>query len=67
MRTFAPRSLTPSTTTTVCAYKGTATYSPVAGVADAAWVYEEPFADLSAIAGMLSFDGDGVEVSVVPA
>jgi uncharacterized protein (DUF427 family) len=59
--------LTPSETSTVCAYKGTASYFAVAGVADAAWVYQEPFTDLAAIAGLLSFDGEGVEVSVVPA
>jgi uncharacterized protein (DUF427 family) len=59
--------LTPSSTSTVCAYKGTASYLTVAGVADAAWVYQQPFADLASIAGLLSFDGEGVEVSAVPA
>jgi uncharacterized protein (DUF427 family) len=59
--------LTPSDTTTVCAYKGMASYYTVAGVADAAWVYEEPFADMAPIAGMLSFAGEGVDVTVEPA
>jgi uncharacterized protein (DUF427 family) len=59
--------LTRSDTTTVCPYKGVASYYSVAGVKDAAWVYEEPFADLHAIAGMLSFAGEGVEVSIEPA
>ncbi len=59
--------LTRSDTTTVCPYKGVASYYSVAGVKDAAWVYEEPFADLGAIAGMLSFAGEGVEVSIEPA
>jgi uncharacterized protein (DUF427 family) len=59
--------LTPSSTSTVCSYKGTASYLTVAGVADAAWVYQQPFSELAAIAGLLSFDGAGVEVSVEPA
>jgi uncharacterized protein (DUF427 family) len=59
--------LTRSDTTTVCGYKGVASYYSVAGAADAAWVYEEPFADLTSIAGLLSFAGDGVEVTVEPA
>jgi uncharacterized protein (DUF427 family) len=59
--------LTRSDTTTVCPYKGTASYYNVAGNPDAAWVYEDPFADLSAISGLLSFAGDGVEVIVEPA
>jgi uncharacterized protein (DUF427 family) len=62
-----PAALTRSDTTTVCPYKGVASYYTVAGVADAAWVYEEPFADLSSMAGMLSFAGEGVVVSVEPA
>ena len=49
--------LGPSETSTVCAYKGGASYHSVAGVADAAWVYEKPFSDVDAIAGLLSFAG----------
>jgi uncharacterized protein (DUF427 family) len=59
--------LTPSSTSTVCAYKGTASYLTVAGVPDAAWTYQTPFPEVAAIAGLLSFDGEGVEVSVEPA
>jgi uncharacterized protein (DUF427 family) len=62
-----PEALTRSETTTVCPYKGVASYYTVAGAADAAWVYEEPFSDLTAIRGLLSFAGDGVEVVVEPA
>ena len=58
--------LRPSDTTSVCPYKGTASYRIVAGAADAAWVYEKPNAGLEAITGLLSFLGDGVEVSVEP-
>jgi uncharacterized protein (DUF427 family) len=58
--------LAAATTTTVCPYKGVASYYDVAGTADAAWVYREPFADMAAIAGMLSFAGEGVEVTVEP-
>jgi uncharacterized protein (DUF427 family) len=58
--------LTPSDTTTRCAYKGTASYYDVAGVSDAAWSYQEPLPGVEAIAGLLSFDGEGVEVSVEP-
>lgn len=58
--------LGPSETSTVCAYKGTATYHSVAGVADAAWSYDKPFPDVDAIAGFLSFAGEGVEVTVEP-
>jgi uncharacterized protein (DUF427 family) len=61
-----PEVLERSDTTTVCAYKGVASYYSVAGIEDAAWVYEEPFADVSAIAGLLSFAGEGVVVSVEP-
>jgi uncharacterized protein (DUF427 family) len=59
--------LTPSETSTVCAYKGTASYLTVAGVRDGAWVYQQPFPEVSSIAGLLSFDGEGVEVVVEPA
>jgi uncharacterized protein (DUF427 family) len=55
-----------SDTTTVCPYKGTAGYRSVAGVKDSVWFYEEPLPAVAAIAGMLSFWGDGVEVTVEP-
>jgi uncharacterized protein (DUF427 family) len=39
----------------------------VAGVENAAWVYEQPFAAVAAIAGRVSFDPERVDVSVEPA
>jgi uncharacterized protein (DUF427 family) len=49
-----------STTTTYCAYKGTASYwSAVvddARVDDVAWSYDDPIAECAAIRGLLSFD-----------
>jgi uncharacterized protein (DUF427 family) len=53
--------LAPSTTTTFCAYKGTASYWNArlgdVVVEDVAWSYEEPFADCARIRGRLCFDG----------
>lgn len=50
----------PSATRTTCPWKGEARYfSIVSGngtIADAAWSYETPKADLAAIAGHLAFD-----------
>ena len=52
--------LVPSTTSTYCPYKGTASYwSAVVGetiVDDVAWSYEDPLPESSAIRGCLSFD-----------
>jgi uncharacterized protein (DUF427 family) len=60
--------LSPSETTSVCPYKGTASYRALSvgtqTIADAAWVYAVPFAEASEIAGYLSFDGSGIEVLV---
>jgi uncharacterized protein (DUF427 family) len=60
--------ITGSETTSQCPYKGQAIYHTVAGAADAAWSYPKPLPGVEAIAGLLSFDGDGdgVEVSVEP-
>jgi len=61
--------LSPSETTSVCPYKGTASYRALSvgtqTIADAAWVYAVPFAEASEIAGYLSFDGSGIEVLVI--
>lgn len=59
----------PTATTSFCPYKGTATYwdvvLPDGGVlSDAAWSYEAPFPESTPIAGLVSFWGDDVEVSV---
>ena len=56
--------LAPSDKTTVCPYKGTASYWSVAGVPDAVWSYRDPIPEAGAIEGLLSFDGDGVEVEI---
>ncbi|RJK96396.1 DUF427 domain-containing protein [Vallicoccus soli] len=57
-----------SPTTTVCPYKGVATYATLTAggtvVEDGAWSYEEPFAESEQVRGLLSFLGGGVEVSV---
>jgi uncharacterized protein (DUF427 family) len=59
--------LVPSTTTTWCNYKGTASYwSAVVGgteVADVAWSYEDPLPESTPITGMLSFDAARVELT----
>ncbi|GDY33759.1 hypothetical protein GTS_53920 [Gandjariella thermophila] len=57
-----------STTTTVCPYKGVATYHDVCVgdtvYPDAAWSYHEPLAEARAVGGLLSFLGEGIEVTV---
>lgn len=49
----------PSSTTTVCSWKGTASYADVvvgdAVNADAAWCYADPKAEAAAIAGYWAF------------
>ncbi len=57
-----PALLGPSATHTECPYKGTASYRSVRGIADAAWVYETPLPEAAAIAGHLSFQGEGITV-----
>jgi len=58
--------LRPSTTTTYCPYKGTATYwSAQRGdetLTDVAWSYEAPNAECGAIRGLLCFDETKVHV-----
>jgi uncharacterized protein (DUF427 family) len=61
----------PTATSTFCPYKGTASYWTLvladgAELADAAWSYEEPYPECAPIAGLVSFWGDDVEVSVTP-
>jgi uncharacterized protein (DUF427 family) len=48
---------------TVCPYKGTSTYWSVPGTPDAAWSYETPLPESVRLAGYVSFDGDGIEIS----
>lgn len=54
--------LTQTETSTVCAYKGAATYWSGAGVEDVAWSYETPLDGAQRLAGHLSFWGDDVVV-----
>jgi uncharacterized protein (DUF427 family) len=53
--------LVPSSSTTYCPYKGTASYwSAAAGdvvVEDVAWSYEDPLPESLPLGGLLSFDG----------
>lgn len=60
--------LEPSDTTSGCPYKGSAAYRNLTvgaqTVADAAWVYDAPFAEAAPVAGHLSFDGTGIEIQV---
>jgi uncharacterized protein (DUF427 family) len=44
-------------------YKGHATYWSAPGAADVAWSYETPTAESQALAGLVSFDGEGIEVT----
>jgi uncharacterized protein (DUF427 family) len=60
--------LTPSDLTTICPYKGTATYwSVTAGgdtIANAVWTYAEPLDEVLPIAGLQSFLADGIVVEL---
>jgi uncharacterized protein (DUF427 family) len=60
--------LTPTERTTVCPYKGTATYWSVTvggeTIADAVWTYSEPLEEAQAIAGLQSFLADGIVVEL---
>lgn len=55
-----------SDTPTACPYKGIGTYWHVAGTKDAAWSYDTPLDGATPLAGHLSFDGEGIEVTEVP-
>jgi uncharacterized protein (DUF427 family) len=74
-RFYVPREDVPATLhgptdrTSACPYKGRASYWDVelpdgTRLADAAWSYDEPTGDADAVAGLVSFWGDGVEVVV---
>lgn len=58
-------------TTTLCPYKGTARYYTVTAggttATDAAWTYPEPLPEALGVGRLVSFLGDGVEVSLDPA
>jgi uncharacterized protein (DUF427 family) len=74
-RAYIPRedladgvALEPSAKRTHCPYKGDASYwsARIDGTVlqDVAWSYETPLSESEAIAGYVSFDGEGVEVQV---
>jgi uncharacterized protein (DUF427 family) len=56
--------LTPSDKTSVCPYKGTASYWSVGDLADVAWSYRDPIPEAGDIEGLVSFLGEGVEVEI---
>jgi uncharacterized protein (DUF427 family) len=59
--------LAPSATTSHCPFKGDANYFRASdGLADVAWSYEAPLADVAAIAGHLAFYPDKAEIETVP-
>lgn len=58
--------LTSSPTSTVCPYKGVASYWSLGDQADVAWCYEQPLAEALPAAGYLSFEADGISVQVEP-
>lgn len=58
--------LTPSDSVTACAYKGrTSAYWDLAGGArDIAWSYKQPAPEVSAIAGLISFFNERVDIAI---
>jgi uncharacterized protein (DUF427 family) len=56
--------LVPSDKTTVCPYKGTASYWSIGGLEDVAWSYRNPIPEAGAIEGLVSFRGEGVDVDI---
>jgi len=69
-RFYLPRAdvrvpLTPSDTTSVCSYKGRASYWSLPGLADGAWSYEEPLDGATRLAGHVSFAGEGLTVTEI--
>jgi uncharacterized protein (DUF427 family) len=49
---------------TFCPYKGVASYYDIGGVSQGAWSYRAPIAEVSAIAELVSFEPDKVEVTL---
>ena len=56
--------LEPSDKTTVCPYKGIASYWSVGELEDVVWTYRDPIPEARAIEGLVSFRGDGIEVEI---
>jgi uncharacterized protein (DUF427 family) len=63
-----PGVLEPSDTTSLCPYKGHATYFHVRAngelIEDAAWAYQAPLPETMKAAGHVSFSGEGIEVTL---
>ena len=70
VRAYLPREdvrddlLNRTDTSSVCPYKGIASYWSVGDRVDVAWSYHEPIPEAGAIDGLVSFLGDGVEVEI---
>jgi uncharacterized protein (DUF427 family) len=67
MRFYVPRDdvrveLRPSSRRTYCPYKGQASYWSIDGAEDVAWSYEQPLPDVVAIAGLVAFWDERVDV-----
>jgi uncharacterized protein (DUF427 family) len=56
--------LRPSDKTTVCPYKGIASYWSIGELEDVLWSYRDPIPEAGRIEGLVSFLGDGVEVEI---
>jgi uncharacterized protein (DUF427 family) len=56
--------LVPSDKTSVCPYKGTASYWSIGGLEDVAWSYRNPIPEAGAIEGLVSFRGEGIDVEI---
>jgi uncharacterized protein (DUF427 family) len=56
--------LVASTKTTVCPYKGHASYWSVGDLEDVVWSYSDPIPEAKRIEGLVSFLGDGIEVEI---
>jgi len=56
--------LVPSSRRSYCPYKGEASYWSVLGLEDVAWSYEQPRPDAAAVAGLVAFWDDRVDVLI---
>ena len=70
LRFYLPREdvgapLRASDTTSVCPYKGRASYWSIDGIDDAAWSYEDPLESMLTASGLVCFDAEKVEVREV--
>ena len=67
-RWYVPRddvdqaALTPADGQTFCPYKGLASYYDIGGARRAAWSYEDAWAEVRRISGLVSFEPDKVQV-----